>query len=183
MLPRVDRILGKKTLITGEAGSGKTELASRLLKGFLELLDPKEITIIDIAPERRQEIGGRIVDYMHVDEEVVYLFPEKVYTPRLSGSTPQLLLYYAEQNKRMVEPLLERFAENPSKLLILNDLTIYLHTGKLEKVLRCARSADTFLGTAYCGSRLSGDLGTGISRRERKLVRKLATFMDTVIRM
>jgi len=182
MLPKADEILGKKVLIAGEAGSGKTRLASRLLTGLLDIVDPREVTIIDMAPERRQEIGGRIMDYLDVDERVLHLSPARVYTPRLTGFTPRHLLHYAEQNRRMIEPLLERFAKNPSRLLILNDLSIYLHAGKLERILTCVRSADTFLGTAYCGSRLCKDLGSGISQRERKLVEELATFMDIVIR-
>ncbi len=183
MLPKADEVLGKKVLIAGEAGSGKTRWASKLLLQLLDLLDPSEITIIDMAPERRQEIGGRMADFLEADVKALYLSPERVYAPRLASSTSRQLLYYAEQNRRMIEPLLERFTENPSRLLIMNDLTMYLHAGKLERILGCVKSAQTFLGTAYCGSGLRRDLGTGISEKERKLVEELAQFMDIVVRM
>jgi GTPase SAR1 family protein len=176
-------VLDKKVLILGEVGSGKTKLAARLIQELMQLVGPKEITVIDLAPERKGIVGGKLIDYADLIGKVKYLSPEKVYTPRLSGSSREEVLRYAKLNKETMKPLLKEFIANPTRALIVNDVTLYLHLGKLETVLKCASLARTFLVTAYYGSRLAEDLGTGISRRERQLIDELATFMDLVIKI
>jgi hypothetical protein len=176
-------ILGKKVLILGEAGSGKTKLAAKLLQELMMLVNPEEITVIDLAPQRVGEIGGKLTDYVNVNSRVRYLSPENVYTPRLSGASPKQVMHYAELNRKNMEPLLNRFIQNVTEVLVLNDVTLYLHSGKLETVLKCVRLANTFLATAYYGSKLAEDLGTGISSKERQLTDKLAAFMDLTVKI
>jgi len=176
-------ILGKKVLILGEAGSGKTRLAAKLLREFMTLVNPEKITIIDLAPQRAGEIGGKITNYLNMPSEVKYLSPKNVYTPRLAGKSPEQVLSYAELNRKNMEPLLREFIRNATEVLVLNDVTLYLHSGELENVLKCAKLAKTFLATAYYGSKLANDLGTKISSRERKLTDELATFMDLVVKI
>ncbi len=177
------KILGKKVLILGEAGSGKTKLAATLLRELMMLVNPEKITVIDLAPQRVGEIGGKSTDYVNIGGGVKYFSPKKVYTPRLAGTSPEQVLHYAELNRKSMEPLLNRFIRNATEVLVLNDVTLYLHSGKLETVLKCVRLAKTFLATAYYGSKLAKDLGTGISSRERQLTDKLATFMELVIKI
>ena len=174
-------ILGKKILILGEAGSGKTKLAAQLLRELMMLVNTEEITVIDFAPQRVGEIGGKLTDYMNTTGEIKYFSPKNVYTPRLAGTSPKQVLRYAELNIKSMEPLFNRFIRNVTQVLVLNDITLYLHLGKLETVLKCVRLAKTFLATAYYGSKLAEDLGTGISTRERKLTDKLAAFMDVTV--
>ena len=176
-------ILGKKVLILGETGSGKTRLAAKLLREFAILINPEKITVIDFAPQRMGEIGGKITDYLSISREIKYLSPKNVYTPRLAGKSPEQVLRYAELNRKNMEPLLDEFIHNITDILVVNDVTLYLHFGKLETVLKCVRSAQTFLATAYYGSKLANDLGTGISSRERKLTDELASFMDLVVKI
>ena len=176
-------ILGKKVLVLGEAGSGKTKLAAQLLRELMTLVSPEEITVIDLAPQRVGEIGGKLTDYVNVNSRVRYLSPENVYTPRLAGASPKQVLHYAELNRKNMEPLLNRFIRNVTEVLVLNDVTLYLHSGKLETVLECVRLANTFLATAYCGSKLAEDLGTGISSKEKQLTDKLDTSMDLTLKI
>ena len=176
-------ILGKKVLILGEAGSGKTKLAAQLLQELLTLVNPEEITVIDLAPQRVGEIGGKLTEYVNVNSRVRYLSPKDVYTPRLAGTSPKQVLHYAELNRKSMETLLNRFIQNVTEVLVLNDVTLYLHSGKVETVLECATLAGTFLTTAYYGSKLARDLGTEISSRERQLTNKLASFMDLSVRI
>ena len=82
-----------------------------------------------------------------------------------------------------MEPLLNRFIQKPTENLVLNDVTLYLHCGELETVLKCVGLAKTFLATAYYGTKLVDDFGTGISSRERQLTNKLANVMDLVIKI
>jgi len=176
-------ILGKKVLILGEAGSGKTKLAAQLLQELMMMVNPEEITVIDLAPQRVGEIGGKLTEYVNVNSRVRYLSPKNVCTPRLAGASPKQVLHYAELNRKNMEPLLNRFIRNVTEVLVLNDVTLYLHSGKLETVLKCVRLANTFLATAYYGSKLAEDLGTGISSKEKQLTDKLATSMDLTLKI
>jgi len=176
-------IVGKKVLILGEVGSGKTLLATRLLKELMMLFDPGEITVIDLAPQRVGEVGGKVSEYVDSIDKVKYLSPERVYTPRLTGTSREQVLKYAELNRRLMEPLFNEFVQRTTKILVLNDITLYLHAGELETVLKCMRLAETFLATGYYGSRLAEDRGSGISVQERRLIEKLATYMDQIIGM
>lgn len=176
-------LIGKRVLILGEIGSGKTALLARLLKELMALLNHEEITVIDMAPQRVGEIGGKISDYLDSINTMRYLSPKKVYTPRLTGTSCEQVLKYTELNRELIEPLFNVFVQRITKVLVLNDVTLYLHAGKLEKILDCMKLAETFLVTGYFGSRLAEDLGAGVSVREKKLIEKLATYMDQVIKM
>lgn len=176
-------IIGKRVLILGEVGSGKTRLAAKLLQELTLLTNPEKITIIDLAPERTEGAGGKIKDYVNLAHGIHYLSPSKIYTPRLTGKSRDEILHYAEANKKAIEPLLDEYIKKPTETLIINDVTIYLHLGALEKILECAKLAKTFLATAYYGERLSRDFGTGISKREKQLTERLAALMDLTIKI
>ena len=176
-------VLGKKVLIIGEAGSGKTKLAAKMLKKLMTILNLEEITVIDLAPQRTGDVGGKLTDYVNLTSRVKYFSPENVYTPRLAGTSTKEVLQYAELNRKNMEPLLNNFIQNPTDVLVINDVTLYLHSGELETILKCAKLAKTFLATAYYGSKLAEDLGTGISLREKQLTDKLATIMDLVVKI
>jgi len=176
-------VIDKKVLILGEAGSGKTRLAAKLLQELMTLVNPEKITVVDLAPKKVGEIGGKLAEYINLIGRVKYLSPKNVYTPRMAGASHEQVLQYAELNRKIMEPLLNEFIRSPTETLVINDVTLYLHSGELETVLKCARLAKTFLATAYYGSRLAEDLGTGISSKERQLTDELATFMDLVVKI
>lgn len=176
-------VIGRRVLILGEVSSGKTALLARLLKELTEVVDAKEMTVIDMAPQRVGEIGGKISDYLDSVEEIRYLSPKKVYTPRLTGSSREEVLAYAELNRSLMEPLFTEFVQRATNVLVLNDVTLYLHAGELGKILNCVKLAETFVATGYYGSRLAQDRGAGISIREKKLIKKLATYMDQIVKM
>lgn len=178
-----NEVLGKKLLIWGETGAGKTKLLAEILQELIWQVDPEEITVIDLAPQRTGEIGGKLTDYLTIDSRVRYLSPEKVYTPRLVSTSPEHVLRYAELNKKSMKPLLDQFVRKTTSVLMLNDITLYLHLGELQTVLECVRLADTFSATAYHGSTFDKDFGTGISSRERQLTEELAAFMDSIVRI
>ncbi|MDI6691137.1 MAG: DUF87 domain-containing protein [Candidatus Bathyarchaeota archaeon] len=176
-------ILGKKVLILGEAGSGKTRLAAQLLQELMDLVNSERISVIDLAPKRVGEFGGKLTDYLSIGGKVKYYSPKQVYTPRLSGKSPKQILHYTELNRRNMQPLFNNFIRNSTGVLVINDITLYLHSGELKTVLQCVQLAKTFLATAYYGSKLAEDLGTGISLRERQLTDRLAAFMDLVVKI
>lgn len=176
-------IIGKKVLILGEVGSGKTSLTAKIVQELMLFIEPKEITVIDMAPEATGEIGGKLSKYLSLNSELRYLSPAKVYAPRTMGVTNTQVVEYAKRNKNAMKPLLDEFLKKPTKVLIINDITLYLHLGKLEKIMNCMRLAETFLASAYCGVKLKEDYGAGISAREKQMVEKLATYMDHVVKL
>ncbi|MGD8543620.1 MAG: hypothetical protein PVG48_00695 [Candidatus Bathyarchaeota archaeon] len=175
--------IGKKVLILGEVGSGKTSLTAKAVQELMLFIEPKEITVIDMAPEAIGEIGGKLSKYLSLNNELRCLSPAKVYAPRTMGITNKQVAEYAKRNKNSIEPLLDEFLKQPTKVLIINDITLYLHLGKLEKIINCIRSTETFLASAYYGVRLKEDYGAGISAREKQMVDKLATYMDHVVKL
>lgn len=176
-------IVGKKVLILGEVGSGKTSLTARVVQKLMLFIEPKEITVIDMAPEAIGEIGGRLSEYLSLDSKLRNLSPAKVYAPRTMGTSHTEVIEYARRNKNAIERLLDEFLEKPTKVLIVNDITLYLHLGRLGKIINCTKLTETFLASAYYGVKLQEDYGAGITAREKQMVEKLATYMDRVVKL
>lgn len=175
--------IGKKVLILGEVGSGKTALTAKIVQELMLLIEPKEITVVDMAPEVIGEIGGKLSDFLGLSLELRYLSPAKVYAPRTMSDSRRQVIEYAKRNRDAIEPLLDEFLKKPTKVLIVNDITLYLHLGRLEKIVDCMRLTDTFVANAYCGAKLKEDFGAGISTREKQMVEELATYTDYLVEL
>lgn len=178
---KLDDVLGKKVLIVGEAGTGKTILLVRLLEEANVRGLSNEMTLIDLAPKRIGEFGGRVTDYLHQLGNTRLLVPAKVFAPRLSGKTREEVLLLAEKNREVIEPLLKELINKPTRMLFINDLTIYLHAGEPELLEKCIEVSETFVGTAYYGTKLQDDKGSGITFRERMLTERMMKKVDDVI--
>jgi len=181
----VNEILGRKVLIVGDVGTGKTALTVQILEKFVDLGLENDITIIDMAPKTffisGKRIGGKLDEYTNLVKKVKYLAPSVVYAPRLTSKGSQELLYLVKENLKNLDPLIDEYIRKPTKILIVNDLSIYFHAGDLSKILRCLSKAETFLANSYYGKTLKNDFNTGVSRRERDLVKKLMRYMDRII--
>ncbi|MCF8885487.1 MAG: hypothetical protein QXK95_04335 [Nitrososphaerota archaeon] len=173
--------IGRKTLLTGEVGTGKTKFLARFIEYLLESGYEKEVTLIDMAPNRFQGVGGSVKEYLKDLGGIRYLRPPIVYAPRLMGRDALEVSRYCEENRKNIEPLLDTYILNPTNILLINDLTIYLHTGDLEKMLKAIELSKTFMATAYSGVKLRDDKGSGISEREKTVTDKLKEKMDLVI--
>jgi len=93
------------------------------------------------------------------------------------------LISIADSNRAKIEKVLEAFNKAPTKVLFINDASMYLQKGELENLRATISKAETAVVNAYLGERLKNDLGTGLSNRERTLVLSLAEKMDRVIRL
>lgn len=175
-------VAGLKVLILGEVGAGKTRLTAALLKDLLEVYEAREITVIDMAPPRRGGVGGRLRSYLP-EIQLRYLEPREIVPPRLTGRTAEEVLALAKANYEAIKPLIRQFSEAPTKVLVINDLSIYLHYGPLDDILACVARAETFLANSYYGRRLEDDKGSGLSARERGAIDALAKHMDLVIHL
>ncbi|RLE81625.1 MAG: hypothetical protein DRJ51_03400 [Thermoprotei archaeon] len=180
---QVERILGRKILLLGDVGTGKTLLTSRILEKLVELGYEKHITVIDMAPEKMGHIGGTLGEYTRIVERVTYLRPRTIYAPRTTARNQEELLFMARKNAESIDSLLTKYLSQPTEILIINDVTLYFHAGDIRRVLGCLSHAKTFVANAYYGQKISCDYGTGVTLRERKLVERLAKEMDIILNL
>ena len=177
-------IRGNKLLIIGDVSTGKTLMTKELLDKAIES-DPGEVTVIEMAPRlftvEGTSFGGVLVGLGDYDVDVRCLISDEIRTPRLSAETSEELLDLADQNREKIERLLDEFQAHPSRILFINDVSIYLQCGKLERLWETIQLAETVVANGYLGTRLEEDLETGVSARERRLMEELASRMDVVI--
>ena len=175
---------GRRTLIWGDTRKGKTRLTVQLLKEVVQLGLSDETTVIDMAPSTQEvkggSLGGRLSEYTNVTG-FTYLVPSVVYSPRLTGETHQQVEFLVDVYRENIEPLIEYYLENPTPILFVNDCSIILQAGESETLLSALEKADTFIANGYYSETLPGDKGTGVSRREKSLMEKLASLMDIVL--
>jgi len=173
-------LLGKRTLIIGEVGSGKTALSAKILLSLIAMRLSREITVIDMAPKRILGAGGKITDYIDIKYlKNVRYFSEEIIPPRLSSKSEDEALRYAIMNFKKLKPLLDEYVANPTKILIINDLSIYAHAGPFEDVDACIMESETFIANSYFGKKIDGKFPR-IGYRERKFIIDLLKFVDNV---
>ncbi len=173
----------RKTIITGDVGTGKTVLTKRLLEIAIDM--GEQITVLDFAPKRDTikgfEVGGHLLDESKL--RVRHLKSEDIKTPRLSAESPEQLLSYADYNKDITSHLIEKFLEEPTSTLFINDVSIHLQRGELDPILKAVARAETVIINGYMGVQLRPDQGTGISERENFLMQRLAAKLDREINL
>jgi len=179
---KFEKLLGKKTLIVGEIGSGKTTLLGNFLDYLVENGLAGAVTLIEMAPGYG-EIGRRVEEYTDKVNDIRYLRPRKIFPPRLLGRSIEEILDYAKRNYQELKELFMEFEKNPTEILLINDLTIFLHAGAPEEVIALMGPCKTFAATAYEGAKLADDKGSGITFRERKALSVLKKHVDQVIHL
>ncbi len=204
--PRLEALVGRNTLLLGETNSGKTRFTFNFLCHLLEqkLCDPSEISVLEFAPTRVQEgqisIGGtlreilheskllsssfrRLMDSVHwVDHDANKFHPHtipKILTPRYSARSAQEVLSACCANFAATQKQLLYFARNPTKVLLINDVGIYLHLGGLRLLKKTLAVSQTALVNAYYGTTLLKDWDSYISRREKIMLSLLSKFLDS----
>lgn len=179
------RFLGKRSLIMGEVGSGKTRLMAKLLEEAVNLGYSERIAVMDFSPNVKtpsgKAIGAPLATYVKIDPPIVVLRPLRVRAPRLEGKSGDEVIRLAEENACAIEKVFSDFLRDLREVLFINDVSMYLHRGRLEKLLSTVSMAKTCILTGYYGNSLNDDKGSGISSRERTLMRKLAEAMDNVV--
>jgi hypothetical protein len=181
---RFKDFVGKRVLFKGEAGTGKTLLMRRLLAEAALALPKGSITLIDLAPPARSlgdiRIGGPIETGGWIGR-INNMQPAGLRAPRLEGATREVVLTIAQENAKKIDPMLDRYLEKPTKVLFINDLTIYFHQGNFGRISKVAMVAETFIGNAYEGELLKEDHGSGITEREHFFLEDFEELMDVVL--
>ena len=175
----------RRTLILGDVSTGKTTMTVKLLLEALRSEIPNEITVIDMAPKKikydDKTIGGKMSDIIELPPLVQLIQPKKINAPRYSAKDQYELIRQVEENGRVIEEALEQYLRKPTRILFINDLSLYFQSGRLKSALDAMAEAETFVANAYHGRSLDNDLGTGISATERRLVEILARAVDLLI--
>lgn len=179
-------LINKKTLIVGELNTGKTKLTANLLNEAVNNGYSNKITVIDMAPSINSiygKIGERLESYTNCVKLVNYLKPDKVRAPRLEGRTGYEVLKLAQENAMNIDKLITQFLMKPTEILFINDLSIYLHMGDIQRVIQILTKSKTLIANAYKGILLKDDKGSGISKREEEMLNEVGKFMDIIIEM
>ena len=167
--------MNKKTLIIGEVNTGKSAHLCKLIEEFIRAGE-NDLTVIDMAPEKVKGIGGKLNIEGH---ESIRYFTAPIMAPRLTGKTPQEVQALAEENARVIDEIFIIYLKKPSEILFINDVSIYLQAGDLEKLQTYISSTPTVIMNGYFGSTLGG--GT-LGERERRNMEELRKRCDRVIK-
>lgn len=153
-------VLGKRILITGDVNTGKTTLARNIMDGLCRRGLSSRIVIIDMAPEIPEEIaiqrgitgvGGKLTADQWQD--VTYL-TTILRPPRLTSKTEEEALVKALENRERIDILFEEFQRTGKDILFINDISMYLQSGKAKDLVQWIGPAATVVANGYYGRKL-----------------------------
>jgi hypothetical protein len=180
----IAQYLNRFTLIVGEVNTGKTTLTQRILDRYCRRVAGRA-AVVDLAPvippldagANRSGIGGTLT--VSQPDRVRY-FHCAVHAPRLSGKSEREMLILADQNAKRIESLFEQAFSEQIDALFINDCSLYLHAGRVEKLITWIESTETVIVNGYYGTAL----GEGaLSARERENMEHLMSRCDQVIHL
>jgi hypothetical protein len=180
-----DDLIGHSTLLYGETNTKKTFFTSKFVQYLIETKNilPKNITILDFAPPmssiKHIKIGGKIKDFYENSNICNNIcFEGDIIPPRLNARNKYELYNFACQNFKKTYFILKEFNNNPTKILIINDISIYLHIGNKKLLIDSIKKSDTFFGNSYYGSSIRNNFTAHFNLREKRLVEYLVKKFD-----
>lgn len=171
--------LDKKTLILGDVNSGKTTLTREILDGFCRQGLGGRIAVMDFAPEIPEEVlrrrglagvGGRLEPPGGCGAATLHA---AIVAPRLTSSSEEEAMEKAGRNRKVIEGLFHRFESLERDILFINDASLYLQAGELDRITGLLEKTGTVVVNGYFGEKL----GRGeLSRREREAMEGLSAW-------
>ncbi len=172
----LDRFLNKRSIIIGEVGCGKTYYTELILKKILES-GHSPVAVLDMAPESKNGIGGKM---NMVSLEGVRYYTTSIHAPRLTGRSPHEVELLAKENASRIEQLFDIFRNDPARTLCINDVSIYLQAGDLERLWAIVNMSLTVILNGYYGTSLGGGK---LAERERRNMEALSHRCDRIIKV
>jgi len=171
----IDSFKGKKTLIVGDINTGKTAWTVKILQRCLSAGWGLHITVIDLAPDGLGGGGGK----MKMPElEGLQYFTGPIVAPRMTATDAGQAQLLAQANARAIDRLFAQFDAHPSKILFVNDASLYLQAGVMTRFQAVLEKAETVVVNAYFGNSFPD---SALTRREKQMVLKLIQFCDRII--
>lgn len=175
-----NNFIGHKTIIYGEINTGKTEYTAKFVQFLLEdkQVNPKATTILDFGPNLKRikgkKIGGKIEDFYKKCKICNYLtFQGEIIPPRLNAKSRDEIFENANHNYLLTSKVLKKFIKKPTNILIINDISIYLHVGDKQRLLEAIRKSKTFFGNTYYGNSIKSNFEVDFSLKERLAIENL----------
>ena len=172
--------VGHRTLLYGETNTGKTYYTAKFVQYLLEIknVNPKEVSILDFAPKlayfNNLKIGGRIQDYYEDSVKCNNInFEGEIIPPRLRAKNKKEIYDHLCHNFNKIYEIMEIYNISPTPVLIINDISLYLHLGSIKYLIDTINKSDTFFGNSYYGSSISSKFSKLISIREKRKVESL----------
>jgi len=183
-----NRFIGYSTILYGETNTKKTYYTAKFVQFLIESknVNPKDITILDFAPKlsiiKDLKIGGKIEDFYDESIECNNIsFVGEIIPPRLNANNKKELYENALKNYNKTHETVRNFNENPTSILIINDISIYLHIGNKKYLLETIKKASTFFGNSYYGSSIKRNFATLFSLKEKRSVKFLLKRVDNAL--
>jgi hypothetical protein len=173
----IRRYANRKTLIMGDVNSGKTHLTIDIIQAFGSTGHDHRMAILDLAPDETRGIGGKLA--LPPSHERVSLTCA-IIPPRLTASNEAQVPELASQNAAAIEPLFDRILEARRSILFINDASLYLQAGTLERMLTLIDAHPTVVVNAYYGHTFAP---TPFSHHERRQVEALSQHCDEIVRL
>jgi len=175
-----ESLIGHKTIIYGEIDTKKTSYTANFIRFLLEekKIAPKEISILDFGPNLmkigKRKIGGRILDfYKHSSVCNNLTFQGEIIPPRLNARNRDEIFKNAKHNYILTTKILKQFNENPTSILIINDISIYLHCGDDFLIMESMGKCNTFFGNTYYGISIRSNFEVDFSLKERQAIENI----------
>ncbi|MBD3227255.1 MAG: hypothetical protein GF329_03625 [Candidatus Lokiarchaeota archaeon] len=187
-----DSLMGKKILLYGETNTYKTYCTACFAKFLLEEkeIEPNLISILEFAPNlqyiKQLKIGGKIKDYYEKSLSCNYLdTEEEIIPPRLNANNRKELYHNACHNFKQTRFILQNFNNNPTPIVLINDISIYLHLGDRNNLIKIINESQTFFGNAYFGKNINqrAHFATIFSLKEYMKIKHLHKNFDKSILM
>lgn len=169
--------LGRRTLIIGDVNSGKTRLTLAILQAFINGGHAGDITVLDLAPDIRHGIGGKLA-LPSTKDLLILTCP--IIPPRLTAQNEAQVHTLARQNAAAIDPLLDQAVAARRAILFINDASLYLQAGRPDRLSALAGTCATVVINAYFGQKF---LPTAFSQKEKQRVENLCEYCDRVIRL
>ncbi|MFW9940213.1 MAG: hypothetical protein ACFFFT_04180 [Candidatus Thorarchaeota archaeon] len=173
-------LVGHHTLLYGETNTKKTFYTSKFIQFLVESknITPNDISILDFAPPsttiNNLQIGGKVQDfYEKCNSCKNILFKGEIIPPRLNSSNKTELYHIACENYKKTSEILDFYKNNPTPVLIINDISIHLHIGNVNPLLEVINRSNTFFGNSYYGSSIKRNYATLFSLREKRQIEYL----------